>query len=105
MWRKSKRGLGCAELGWGDFWGTGGAESLERRRPGPEPPAASPHLPRPWLSPSGSRGTDVARLRPEARAPDPDTRPRKPGASRGRCAGREAGGGRGGSWASGVETY
>ncbi|XP_055260578.1 LOW QUALITY PROTEIN: fibroblast growth factor 2 [Moschus berezovskii] len=100
-WRKSKRGLGCAELGWGDFWGTGGPEPLERRRPGPGPPAASPHLPRPRRSPSGSRGTDVARLRPAARAPDPDARPRNPGAGRGRCAGREAGGGRGGSWAAG----
>nr|XP_019832574.1 PREDICTED: LOW QUALITY PROTEIN: fibroblast growth factor 2 [Bos indicus] len=101
VYRKSKRGLGCAELGWGDFWGTGGVQPLKRRRPGPGPPAASPHLPRPWLSPSGSRGTDVARLRPAARAPDPDTRPRKPGArrlggrGRGRAAERVGGRGRG----------
>lgn len=41
-------------------------------------------------------GTDVARLRAAAKAPDPEAGPKKPRASRGRRAGREEGRGRGG---------
>lgn len=92
VWRKSECDLGCAGLGWAPSGGTGGVEPPERRRPGPWPPAASPHLPRPLAAfglPPPTPGTEVARLRVAARAPDPETGPIKRRASRGRRAGRE----------------
>lgn len=58
---------------------------------------ASPHALRTSPAPGCVRApprTDVARLRAEAKAPDPEAGPRKPAASRGRRAGREEGRGR-----------
>ncbi|XP_046512691.1 LOW QUALITY PROTEIN: fibroblast growth factor 2 [Equus quagga] len=65
-------------------WSWGG---LGRGLPARPPPPAASGLP---------SGSDVARLRAAARAPDPEAGPRKPRASRGRRAGREESRGRSG---------
>lgn len=65
-------------------WSWGG---LGRGLPARPPPSAASGLP---------SGSDVARLRAAARAPDPEAGPRKPRASRGRRAGREESRGRSG---------